>query len=454
MKKLKLKFCGGAETVTGSCILVEYGDKRILIDCGMFQGLKPLRLLNWQDFPFDPAQISDVILTHAHLDHCGRLPLLVKSGFGGRIHATAPTVELASIILRDSAKIQEEEADRANREGYTKHSPAKPLYNLSDVDLTLPGFHTVDYNSTVIIDDDFKFKLHNAGHILGASVIELEAGEKTILFSGDLGRFDSEVMFPPKKFKQADAIVLESTYGSRNHPDIQPLDELEKVINETYDRGGTLIIPSFAVERAQELIYFISRLRRENRIPHIPAYLDSPMGVDATKVFYNYPHLHRLNNDDLAHMQDSVTLIKDYYRSQTLLHSKYPKIVLAGSGMLTGGRVLHYLERHIANPNDTILLAGFQAAGTRGRDLAEGKKELKFFGTKHPVKAKVEALQGLSAHIDAAGILEWLSGFRQKPQNIFLNHGEPDEIKGLQKLLKQNLNLESESAKMQLNYTL
>lgn len=420
----------------------------------MFQGLKALRLQNREAFPFNPEEVTDVVLTHAHLDHCGRLPLLVKSGFAGRIHLTHPTADLASIILRDSAKIQEEEAERANREGYTKHSPAKPLYDLNDVELTLPCFHKVDYNATVLLSEELKFKFHNAGHILGASLVELEAGDQTVVFSGDLGRFDSEVMYAPKKFKHADFIVLESTYGDRNHPEVKPIDELEKVINETCERGGTLIIPSFAVERAQELIYLISRLRRENRIPDIPAYLDSPMGVDATNVFYNYPHLHQLENDDLAYMQDSVTLIKDYYRSQTLLHSKYPKIVLAGSGMLTGGRVLHYLERHIGNSNDTVLLAGFQAAGTRGRDLAEGKKEIKLFGTKFPVKAQIEALQGLSAHIDASGTLEWLSGLRKKPQKVFLNHGELQALKGLQQLLEENLQIEAEIAQAELNYIL
>lgn len=449
-----MKFCGGAETVTGSCIYVTYGANRILIDCGMFQGLKALRLLNREPFPFPVDELTDVVLTHAHLDHCGRLPLLIKSGFSGRIHLTQPTADLASIILRDSAKIQEEEADRANREGYSKHNPAKPLYDLGDVDNTIPMFHQVDYNSTVVLSKDLKFKLHNAGHILGAAIVELEAGEKKLVFSGDLGRFDSEIMHPPKKFKHADVMVLESTYGDRNHPAVKPVDELEKVINETFERDGNLIIPSFAVERAQELIYFISRLKRENRIPDIPTYLDSPMGVDATNVFYSYSHLHRLDNADLAHMQDCVTLIKDYYRSQTLLHSKQPKIVLAGSGMLTGGRVLHYLERHIGNPNDTILLAGFQAAGTRGRDLAAGKKELKFFGAKYAVKAQIKSLQGLSAHVDAAGTLEWLSGLRKKPQHVFLNHGEPEALKSLQNLLADKLQMNAEISKYGLTYTI
>ena len=454
MSLCSIKFCGGAETVTGSCILLECGDKKVLVDCGMFQGLKALRLLNRREFPFNPAEIDEVILTHAHLDHCGRLPLLVKGGFAGPIHATQPTIELASIILKDSAKIQEEEAERANREGYSKHNPATALYTLADVEQTTPLFHSVDYQSAVIIGDEFKFKFHNAGHILGAAIVEVEAYGKTIIFSGDLGRFDSHVLYPPKKFKHADVLILESTYGSKNHPDVDPLDDLARVINETHDEGGTLIIPSFAVERAQELIYFISRLKREKRIPSIPAYLDSPMGVDATKVFYNYPHLHRLDTDDLAYMQDSVTLIKDYYKSQELLHRKHPKIILAGSGMLTGGRVLHYLERHISNPQDTILLAGYQAEGTRGRDLATGKKEIKFFGLKHKVKARVEALQGLSAHIDARGTLDWLSGLNKRPAQVFLNHGEPAALKELKGLLFDQLKIEAEIASPEVSYKL
>ncbi|MDR9398757.1 MBL fold metallo-hydrolase [Salibacter sp.] len=452
--RAKLQFWGAAGTVTGSKTLVRYNNKKVLIDCGMFQGLKELRLKNRDDFPVDPSEIDAVILTHAHLDHCGMLPALVKNGFAGNIHCTAPTAELAKIILLDSAKIQEEEAEEANKRGYSSHKEAKPLYDRQDAELVFPLFKIHDNSEYVFIDQEIKFQFHHAGLILGAAMVEMELGEETIVFSGDIGRQKPHLLYPPKKLEKADYIVLESTYGNRNHPDEDPVESLERVILETLDRQGILMIPTFAVERAQEIIYFIAKLRQQEKIPRIPFYLDSPMAKSATEVFYRFPDWHLLSNEDVQMMQDECTMIEDYYRSQMIIQDKKPKIVLAGSGMITGGRILYYLQKHMGNPNNTILLAGFQAEGTRGRSLMNGEKELKFFGDWYKLKAKVEHLNALSAHGDQTDLLDWVGQFENRPKKIFLNHGEPMASHCLALKLKDTLNLDAEETKMGLTYRL
>lgn len=421
----RLQFLGAAGTVTGSKTLIEHNGKRILVDCGLFQGLKDLRLQNREKFPVDPETIETLLLTHAHLDHCGHIPLLVKKGFHGDIHCTKPTENLTEIILKDSAKIQEEEAERANSHGYTKHSPAQPLYDLRDVVKCRPLFVTHNYHEWVILDEFAKFQFRNAGHILGSAMLELRIDGKTFLFTGDLGR-PEPLLLPPREYvKNAHVLVIESTYGDRLHPGTDPKEELHDIIWDTVHKGGILIVPTFAVERAQELLYLLSQLKREGRLPGIPVYLDSPMGVSATEVMMKSPGWHKLSKEEIGEMDNVVRLITDANISRNVVNDTRPKIVLAGSGMITGGRVLHYLSRYLGEERNTVLLVGFQAAGTRGRALEEGASELKFFGQFYPVKAEVKKITSLSAHADQREIMEWLKHFEKAPEQTLINHGEP-----------------------------
>lgn len=420
-----LQFLGAAGTVTGSKTLVEHDNKRILVDCGLFQGVKDLRLQNWDDFPLDPATIETLLLTHAHLDHCGYIPLLVKKGFSGDIHCTEPTEKLTEVILRDSAKIQEEEAERANRHGYTSHHPAKPLYGSKDVENSLPLFVQHQYHEWVILDQFAKFQFRNVGHILGSALIELRVGDQTLIFTGDLGRKNPLLLRPPEHIKSADVLVIESTYGDRLHGEKDAKEELHEVIMDTVHKGGILMVPTFAVERAQELIYLLSQLKREGRLPGIPVYLDSPMGVSATEIMLTSPGWHNLSKEEVGEMDSVINLITDANASRAIVSDPRPKIVLAGSGMVTGGRILHYLNSYLGEERNTILLVGFQAAGTRGRSLEEGATELKFFGRFHSVKAEVKKISSLSAHADQSEILNWLKHFKEAPKHVFINHGEP-----------------------------
>lgn len=434
-----LQFIGAAGTVTGSKTLVEYDGKKLLVDCGLFQGIKELRLQNREPFPIAPESIDNLLLTHAHLDHCGYIPLLVKKGFNGDIHCTEPTEALSEIILEDSAKIQEEEAERANRYGYTKHHPAQPLYDFKDVVNSLPLFVNHRYHEWVILDELAKFQFRNAGHILGSAMIELRLDGRTILFTGDLGRQKPLLLPPPEKVKNADVLVIESTYGDRLHEETEAKEELHEIIWETYHKGGILIIPTFAVERAQELIYLLSRLREENRLPGVSIYLDSPMGVSATDVMMRMPDWHKLSAEEIRAMDSTVHLITDANASRAIVADSSPKIVLAGSGMITGGRVLHYLNNYIQDARTTVLLVGFQAAGTRGRALEEGAKEVKFFGQYHPVKAEVRKITSLSAHADQHEILNWLKYFEKAPEQVLINHGEPHASDALRVKIQSEL---------------
>jgi metallo-beta-lactamase family protein len=437
--KTTLQFLGAAGTVTGSKTLLTYDDKRLLVDCGLFQGLKELRLQNWAKFPFDPATLSNLLLTHAHLDHCGAIPLLTKKGYAGDIHCTRPTEVLTEIILKDSAKIQEEEAERANRHGYSKHHPAKPLYDLKDVERCRPLFINHQYHEWVILDEFAKFQFRNAGHILGSAMVELRIEDKTLLFTGDLGRKAPLLLDPPEHPKSADVLVIESTYGDRLHEEKDAKEELHDVIMETVHKGGILMVPTFAVERAQELIYLLSQLKREGRLPGVPVYLDSPMGVSATEVMMRSPDWHRLSREEIGEMDSVVRLITDAKTSRAIVADTNPKIVLAGSGMITGGRIVHYLNRYLGEERNTVLLVGFQAAGTRGRALEEGATELKFFGQFHPVKAEVRKITSLSAHADQGEIMDWLRHFKKAPEQVFLNHGEPHASDALRVKIKHEL---------------
>jgi metallo-beta-lactamase family protein len=421
---MKVKFIGAAGTVTGSKTLIESNGVRILIDCGLFQGIKPLRELNWQPLPVLASSIDFVLLTHGHLDHCGWLPRLVDQGFKGKIYCSGPTKEIAELILLDSGKIQEEEAERANKEKYSKHEVAEPLYNVEQARKVFPHFRVVNANESVPLDAEISAVFVNAGHIIGACSIELTIENKTLVFSGDIGRDNDVLMYPPTKPKKADYVFLESTYGDRIHPDTDPKLELETYINNTFKKGGTVFIPSFAVERAQMIMYLLWQLKEEGKIPDMPYIVDSPMGVSAFDIFFENRKWHKVSLEDCIAINKMFTMITDYKETIDTIYNKRPKVVIAASGMVTGGRILSYLERYISVPETTVIIVGYQAEGTRGRKLLEGAKEVKIYGKYYPVEANILEIEGLSAHADQKGLLNWLSELENIPTKVFLVHGE------------------------------
>lgn len=424
-----IHFLGAAGTVTGSKYLIELSDTRILIDCGLFQGLKRLRELNWSQLPVKASSIDLVLLTHGHLDHTGYLPRLYKTGFEGDVWGTSPTMDIAEIILRDSAKIQEEDAKRANEEGFSKNKPAKPLYDTEDVEYSLTHFRDKEIDKWHSIAPDIKMRFRLNGHILGAAFIELQVKDKLLVFSGDVGRPGDHLLYDPEKPDNADILFLESTYGDRLHSDEDMMVKLAKIVNDTTDRNGNLIIPSFAVERAQLLMYMLWQLQVSKKIPSdVPVILDSPMGANALSVFRKYPDWHKLTDNDVDEMIQNTRIVRSFKETWEIIDSPAPKIVIAGSGMVTGGRVLTYLKQYIDRPETTVLLAGFQAEGTRGRQLLSGTDEIKFYGKYHPVKARIEILNGLSAHADKNELLDWVSDIHQSPEKVYLIHGEPQSL--------------------------
>lgn len=425
MISVKLHFLGAAGTVTGSKFLIETPEKNILIDCGMFQGLKELRELNWEELPFPASQIDMVLLTHGHLDHCGTLPRLVMQGFRGKIVGTTPTLAVAEIILKDSAKIQEEEAEKANLEGYSKHDPAEPLYTSADVALTLALFESKERDKWFRVSENIRYRFRYNGHIIGAAFIELDIYGKRFVFSGDIGRPNDLLLFPPDRPERADYLFLESTYGNRLHPEEDIRGLLINLIQKTIHNRGNLIIPSFAVERFQTLMYLLWKMDRKHQIFNISIFMDSPMGNDVLSVFKSFPDWHKLSIKELDAMSRRVHLISSYKETWETIDNPRPKVIIAGSGMVTGGRVLTYLSKMIDKENTTILLVGYQAEGTRGRQLLEGADEIKFFGRYYKVKADIEHIESLSAHADQQEILDWTSELEYKPEEVFLIHGEP-----------------------------
>jgi metallo-beta-lactamase family protein len=421
---MKITFMGGVGTVTGSKTLVDSNSRRILIDCGLFQGIKPIRELNWQPLQVALSTIDCVLLTHGHLDHCGWLPLLVNQGFSGKIYCSNPTMAIAKLILTDSAKIQEEEAKKANKEKYSKHEIAKSLYTVAQAEKVFPLFYVVKTNESIPLGGETSALFTNAGHIIGACSIELNVGDKTLVFSGDIGRDNDVLMFPPTKPKSADYIFLESTYGNKLHPDSDAKLELETAINSTYQKRGTVIIPSFAVERAQGIMYLLWQLRLENKIPDIQYIIDSPMGVSAFDIFFENSNWHKISVSDCVAISKMFTMITDYRDTIEAINDQKPKVVIAASGMVTGGRVLNYLEEFISVPETTVIIVGYQGEGTRGRKLLEGATEVKIYGKYYPVLAKIMEIKGLSAHGDQKDLLNWLSALKNKPKKVFLVHGE------------------------------
>ncbi|MER2998812.1 MBL fold metallo-hydrolase [Pontibacter populi] len=451
---IQLTFLGGAGTVTGSKILLKTAKNQILIDCGLFQGLKQLRLLNWQKPAIKLEELDAIILTHGHLDHCGYLPVLVKNGFDGPIYATEPTRDVTRIILNDSARIQMEDAEEANRGGYSIHHPAKPLYNLDDVARTMPLFDTHNYGEWVIINEDFKFCFRNSGHILGSAIVELKCQGRTFLFSGDIGQRQPLLMDPPVRLREADYVIMESTYGDRLHSEISPYTELTEVVNHTYDKGGVLVIPSFAVERAQELLLLLNTLKEDKSIPPIPVYLDTPMGIDVSDLYLHYHDWHNLTRAECETMMRNVHIIRKFEHTQHVLDTHGPKIVIAGSGMVTGGRVLYYLERLLGDSKNTVLLVGFQAPGTRGSLLSSGADELKIHGAYYKVRAEVRQISSMSAHGDRDDLLWWLQSFKHTPLQVFLNHGEAQASEALRMEIKDKLKFPVTIAQMGETYYL
>ncbi len=426
MKKnnLQVTFLGAAGTVTGSKYLIENQNQRILVDCGLFQGLKELRNLNWQNPPIDVSTIDAIVLTHGHLDHCGYLPRLVKLGFKGVIYGSAATVEIAKIIIADSAKIQEEDAERANQHGYSKHEIAKPLYTLDDVAKTLPLFQNAPLDKWVQVADDFEVRFQLNGHILGSTFIEVKVNDQVLVFSGDIGQEKDVMLRAPLKPKQADYLFIESTYGDRLHQKQDTLAYLEEKINATIEKGGTIIIPAFAVERAQVLMYYLYQLKIQNRLPEVPLIMDSPMATDMVHLFQKFHDFHQLSHQECADIFSTFKMVGDHGASKKVVASDVPKIVVAASGMATGGRVLSYLAKYIGDDNSTILLVGFQAEGTRGRQMLDGCHEVKMYGKFFKVRAEIGSITGLSAHGDQSDLLNWVNELQEAPKKVFIVHGE------------------------------
>jgi metallo-beta-lactamase family protein len=435
----RLTFLGAAKTVTGSQYLLEAAGERLLVDCGMFQGEKPLRLLNWASPPFDPATLDAVVLTHTHLDHIGRLPRLVKLGFAGRVYCTPATRELAEILLFDAAHLQQEDAGYLNRKGLTKHAPALPLFDQTDVERTLALLEPLPLGREQPIGRALRFAYHEAGHLLGAASVDLrvreDGRELRVLFSGDVGRFDTVLTRDPEPAPEADYLVVESTYGNRAHAALPVLDQLEGVLKRTFARGGVLLIPAFAVGRAQQMIWLMDELVTAGRLRAFPIHVDSPMAIDATRIYAAHPEaskasLNNIGGRSLLHGK-WVHLHRSRAESEALNQLKGPAVIISSSGMLAGGRILHHCRVRLPHPENTLLITGYQAAGTLGRALLDGAHVVRIHKGQVPVLAEIRDLKGLSGHADAGELLRWLSAVVHPPRRVFVTHGEEDAAQAL-----------------------
>ena len=439
---VNITFLGGTGTVTGSKYLVTHGNNTLLIDCGLFQGYKQLRLRNWTPIPKAPDKINAVVLTHAHLDHSGYLPLLIKEGFAGTVYASASTRDLCKILLPDSGHIQEEDATFANRHGFSKHAPALPLYTRQDALDCLPRIKAVELHQSFAPISGWKVTLQSAGHILGACSILLEVAGKRILFSGDLGRPDDTLMNPPECAPPADTVLIESTYGDRVHPQENLLAELAPALRTLAKRGGIAVVPVFAVGRAQALLHAITQLKMSGAIPHgLPVFLDSPMAVHTTHLFEQHLGEHRLNAQESRALTHGATMINSTDESRALASRHGPMVILSASGMATGGRVLHHLAHHAGNHRNMIILTGYQAPGTRGATLASGARTVRIHGRDVEVNAEVVQLQSASAHADGNQLLQWLQTMPAKPDQVYVVHGEMQASDTLRSRIEHELGI-------------
>ncbi len=434
-----IAFLGAARTVTGSQYLVTNGSSAVLVDSGMFQGSKALRERNWAAPEFDPAAVQALIVTHTHLDHIGRIPRLVKQGFRGPVYCTPATRELAEILLEDAARLQEEDAEYLNRKGLTKHKPALPLFDGADVEASLKLFCTVPYGQPVEVAPGVSFTYRNAGHLLGAASVDMrlrgDGAERRILFSGDVGRFDAILAKDPEPAPEADYLVIEGTYGNRVHPKVPIEEQLLSVIERTFAKGGVLLIPAFAVGRAQQMIWLMDKLVSDGELRPFPIHVDSPMAIDATRIYSEYPHAHNVPLNGIGGRSllygKWVHFSRSRQESKKLNELKGPVVILSSSGMLSGGRILHHCRVRLPDWRNTLLITGYQAEGTLGRALLDGKRVVSIHKGEVSVRAEIASLKGLSGHADATEMMRWLSAVRKAPARVFVTHGEEDAAEAL-----------------------
>jgi metallo-beta-lactamase family protein len=445
-----IDFLGAAGTVTGSKYLVDTGKVRFMVDCGMFQGAKKLRLMNWAGCPVSPKSIDHILLTHAHIDHIGMLPVYVRQGFASKVWTTPATAELCEISLLDAAHLQEEDARFANKKGFSKHKPALPLYTVEDAQQAIRHLSAVDYESDLRLNDDVTVRFRDAGHILGSATVEAGIGGNgkpmKILFSGDLGRYNSLILRDPEPVESADYLVVESTYGDRKHPVEETEQEIADVVNSTARKGGILVIPAFALGRTQTLLYVLRELKNKQAIPDLPIYVDSPMAINVTEVFCR--HVPDFDDEARAAFRATGTcpvlcpnlrFVRNPKESQELNSVRFPSIIISASGMATGGRILHHLKYRLPEPRNTILFVGYQSAGTRGQLIKDGARTIRIHGEDIPVRARIEMMESFSGHADSTEILRWLGNFRQPPRTTFVVHGEPESSAALAAAIQKSL---------------
>jgi metallo-beta-lactamase family protein len=446
----KINFLGAAGTVSGSKFLIDTGETRFLVDYGMFQGAKNLRLLNWQPSPVPPPSVDHVLLTHAHIDHSGMLPVLVRDGFKGKIWTTPVTAELCEISLLDSAHLQEEDARFANKMAFSKHKPALPLFTTQDAEQVIPHLRTLDYDKPMELSADTQVRFLDAGHILGSAIVEVNTrnqdGPMRLVFSGDLGRYEALILRDPTPVRETDYLLIESTYGDRTHPAEAPLSELAAIINETAKRGGMLVVPSFAVGRTQTLLYLLRDMKLRGVIPDLPVFVDSPMAQHVTEVFCR--HIEDFDEEASAVFRKTgncpilcpnLQFVHTPEESKKINGMRFPAIILSASGMATGGRILHHLKNRLPDPRNTVLFAGYQAVGTRGQLLKDGAREIKIHGEMVPVRAQIRSMEAFSAHADSTEILRWLRLFQKPPKLTFVVHGEEEASRTLANEIQRSL---------------